>query len=98
MKNIFLLIMGLSLTLNTMAQDDSTQTKKKITFKKDHLFTGGGVILSFSSNVTVLGASPVFGYSVTKWLDAGLAFSYVYASQRHYPFYSYDDKLEQTTV
>ena len=91
--------MGLSFTLHTMAQDDSTQTKKKkITFKKDHLFTGGGVTLAFSSNGTVLGASPVFGYSINKWIDAGLVFSYIYASQRHYAFYSYDDKLKQTTV
>lgn len=100
MKYILLAFFTLTLGYNVHAQRDSTSetTEKKGGFKKDHLFTGGGITLSFSSNGTVLGASPVFGYSITKWLDAGLVFNYIYATQRHYAFYSYDDKLRQTVV
>lgn len=102
MKCIFLVVFTITLGINSFAQKDTSvinqENKKQGGFKKDHLFTGGGITLSFSSNGTVLGASPVFGYSITKWLDAGFVFNYIYATQRHYAFYSYDDKLKQTLI
>lgn len=74
-------------------------------FKKENLFTGGGVTLSFSSNGSVLGASPVLGYSITQWMDAGIVVNFIYNSVRHVTYYSpstgsyyySDDKLRQTT-
>jgi hypothetical protein len=100
MKNILLLLLAGALSFHSFAQDSTERenTVKKGGFKKDHLFTGGGITLSFSNYGTVLGASPVFGYSINKWLDAGLVFNYIYASQRHFAYYSYDDKLKQTTI
>ncbi len=84
-------------------QDDSTRSRG---FKKENLFTGGGVTLSFGSNGTVLGISPVFGYSIAKWVDAGLGVNFVYSSNRHVTYYNpntgqyfiSDDKLKQTTI
>jgi hypothetical protein len=103
MKNIFLSLVILFFTSAAVAQVDTTavqpeESTKKGGFQKDHLFTGGGITLSFSSYGTVLGASPVFGYSITKWLDAGFVVNFIYATQRHYAFYSVDDKLKQTII
>jgi hypothetical protein len=65
------------------AQDEEKSSdEKKGGFKKENLFTGGGAIVSVGSYSTLLGASPVLGYSITKWLDAGIVFNYNYASSR----------------
>lgn len=106
MKYILVVLLSSIVSFNLIAQEDSTrpirteepEPERKGGFKKSNLFTGGSITLSFSSNGTVLGASPVFGYSIAKWLDAGLVFNYTYATQRHYQVYSYDDKLRQTTI
>lgn len=103
MKNFCLSLIISLFTLSAFAQDDTTvvitdEVEKKRGFQKDHLFTGGGITLSFSSFGSVIGASPVFGYSITKWLDAGLVFNFIYATQRNYNFYSFDDKLKQTVL
>lgn len=103
MKNIFLSLIISFVTLSAFAQDDTTvvateEVEKRRGFQKDRLFTGGGITLSFSSFGSVLGASPVFGYSVTKWLDAGLVLNFIYATQRNFNFYSFDDKLKQTVI
>ncbi|MBS1761418.1 MAG: hypothetical protein JSR00_00940 [Bacteroidetes bacterium] len=83
----------------------NSQTDVERGFRKNKLFTGGSVTLNFSSNGSVLGANPVFGYSLTKWLDAGIVFNYVYSSVRHVTYfdpssgayYYSDDKLRQNT-
>ncbi|MEP6676345.1 MAG: hypothetical protein ABJA78_14370 [Ferruginibacter sp.] len=102
MKKIIILITITAVCKFSFAQykggDDAT-TKG---FKKENLFTGGGVTVSFSNYTTVLGASPIIGYSLTKWLDAGLLFNYNYSSDRHVTYtdqsgnyYVSDDRLKQ---
>lgn len=110
MKKISCIIVVMVFALSACAQyernDEADETKG---FKKENLFTGGGLIVSFSSYRTVLGASPILGYSITKWLDAGLAFNYVYTGGRltyssydpytgYTQYYVTDDKLRQTTM
>ena len=51
-------------------------------FKKENIFIGGGLSLGFASNTFAIGASPELGYSITRWLDAGIGFNVNYASQR----------------
>lgn len=94
----------LSIVFSVLAQKgDEEQMKGK--FKKENLFTGGSLVLSFSSYTTVLGGSPVFGYSINKWLDAGVQVNFTYSSNRHAMYYNpntgqyfySDDKLKQTT-
>ena len=63
------------------------------TFKKELLFSGGSVSLGFFNNITMLGASPHFGYSITKWLDAAVSMNVNFIQQRNY-FYT-DDKVRQ---
>lgn len=65
------------------AQDDEKQDKKF--FRKENLFTGGSVSASmFSRYSLLLGANPVFGYSLTNWADLGLVANYTYTSDREY--------------
>lgn len=86
----------------SQSREDEQNTGK---FKKENLFTGGSLVLSFSSYTTVLGGSPVFGYSINKWLDAGVQVNFTYSSNRHATYYNpntgqyffSDDKLKQTT-
>jgi hypothetical protein len=63
------------------AQEDSTENRG---FKKEKLFTGGSVSLSFGTGSFLVGVNPVLGYSLTDWADAGIAVNYTYASQRLY--------------
>ncbi len=63
-------------------------------FKKENLFTGGSVAVSFFNKQTLLGANPIFGYKLTNWADAGLAFNIVYNSSRDYQMF--DDRMRQT--
>lgn len=105
MKKIIFAVLLLSTATMANAQYEKEE-KGSGGFKKENLFTGGGIILSFSNYNTILGASPVFGYSVSKWLDAGILFNYTYSAQRHLTYYdpnsglSYmtDDRLRQTTL
>lgn len=92
MKRITYLVIALSLVaVSAKAQDEGSEEKG---FKKENLFTGGSVTVSFFNGQTILGANPIFGYKLADWVDAGVAFNYVYSSTRDY--IEYDDKLRQT--
>jgi len=75
----------------TLLAQDEEETKA---FKKENLFTGGSITVSFFNNQTILGANPVFGYKLTDWADAGLAFNFLYSGARDY--YEFNDKIRQT--
>lgn len=93
MKRVFVMFCCVCLFSSTiMAQDEEEEEKG---FKKQNLFTGGTVTVSFFNGQTVLGANPIFGYRLAKWLDGGLAFNYVYSGSRDYN--EFDDKIRQTT-
>lgn len=61
--------------------------------KKQKLFTGGNITVSFYSGGSILGASPVLGYKLNDYLDAGVVLNYVYQGSRD--VYVYNDKLRQ---
>lgn len=106
MKKVFFLLVLVSSFYISMAQDEEREAaddERKGGFKKENLFTGGGATVSVGSFNTVLGASPVLGYSITKWLDAGILFNFTYASSRPVYFnginyFVSDDKLRQTVL
>ncbi len=90
MKKLFVTIISLCLLSSILwAQDDEEKG-----FKKENLFTGGSVTVSFFNGQTVLGANPIFGYKLANWVDAGLAFNIVYAGARDYN--EFNDKIRQT--
>lgn len=64
-------------------------------FKKENLFTGGSVTASFGSGFTAMGASPVLGYKLNDYFDAGVVINYVYTGVRDYMVFN--DKLRQHT-
>jgi len=71
-------------------------------FKKENLFTGGGLQLSFANSTFVGGLSPVLGYSINKFLDAGVVLNFTFASNNHVVYedqfgnyYYSDDRLRQ---
>jgi len=88
---ILLLTVLVVLTMQLSAQDENEQKEKG--FKKENLFTGGSITASFFSGGTILGASPMFGYQLANWVDAGIAFNYTYQGRRDYIYF--DDKLRQ---
>src|SRR4030095_8944511 len=91
-KVIALLFIASAISFFAKAQDEKEEKKKG--FKKENLFTGGSVTASFYNGVTVLGISPVFGYKIADWVDAGLVFNFNYTGVRD--FKEFDDKLKQT--
>jgi hypothetical protein len=106
MKKIVIVLVLLGGSYISKAQDEENRKEEKSGgFKKENLFTGGGAILSVGGYNTVLGASPVFGYSITKWLDAGIVFNFTYGSSRDVFYDPYsgnyfvsDDKVRQTVM
>ncbi len=90
-KLIAVLLLCTAYTLN--AQETATIEEEKKGFKKENLFTGGGVSLSFGDGRFVGGINPVLGYIITRWIDAGLVFNYTYASAKNYS--AFNDKLKQ---
>ncbi len=108
MKNVIVLVLACFLSINLFAQEKEmeavNESDEKKGFKMENLFTGGGIQLSFSGSTFIAGASPVLGYSINKWLDAGVVVNFTYYSNRHITYYSpgtglyysSDDKLRQT--
>lgn len=64
-------------------------------FQKYKLFSGGSISLGLGSNTFQVGASPVLGYNLTRWLDAGIVANYNYTSYRD--FIALNDKLRTST-
>ncbi len=83
MKKIIFAALLLFIAFAVNAQDEEKETKKPI-FKKENLFTGGGVTVSFYSGGTVLGISPVFGYSINRFVDAGAIMNFTYTGITEY--------------
>lgn len=89
-RRIVLPLLLLLATAALHAQDDEEKG-----FKKENLFTGGSVTLSFFNGQTLLGANPMFGYKLADWADAGISVNFLYSSSRDY--YEFNDKIRQTT-
>lgn len=102
MKKVVVVLALISSFYTVMAQDEEKSSEdRKGKFKKENLFTGGGAIVSVGNYSTVLGASPVLGYSINKWLDAGISFNFTYASSRAvysngFNYVVSDDKIRET--
>lgn len=114
MKKIITTMLCTCFVFAVMAQDTEMESTKengkqrsdsKKGFRLDNMFSGGGIQLSFAGSTFVGGASPVLGYSINKWLDAGIVANFTYSSDRHVTYldpstglyYTSDDKLRQTT-
>lgn len=90
MKRLFFVLAMLT-SIATFAQKEEEEEKTPF---KENLFTGGSISLAFYNNTFLVGGSPVFGYSLTNWADAGVVVNYNYTSYRDVQ--SFDDRLRQT--
>ncbi len=76
---LLMLLSAFSFTLLN-AQDEE---EEKGGWKPDHLFIGTGINLGFS-NGFIIGLNPEVGYSINRFLDAGIATNLTYITQRSY--------------
>lgn len=86
MKRLILSVL-LFATVNSLfaqTREEEEEPAKKKFFKKENLFTGGSVNVNFFNGQTVLGASPVMGYSINRFIDAGIALNFTYTGIREY--------------
>ena len=51
-------------------------------FRKENLFIGGSLGLGFASDQFSVGVNPEVGYSLNRWLDAGVVVNFTYNSVR----------------
>ncbi len=97
MKKTMIIIFGICFAgLSVLAQDEEDKKENEVGFKKENLFTGGSISLAFYNNTFLVGGSPVFGYSLAKWVDLGVVANYNYTSYRDVTYYGSDDKLRQS--
>ncbi len=88
MKKLIFSMLMTTVTAVAFAQDEEEKG-----FKKENLFTGGSVTVSFFNGTTILGANPIFGYKLANFADAGVVVNYIYSGQRDY--LEFDDKVKQ---
>lgn len=69
----------LALSLSSFAQDEEESSHK---FRRDNIFLGGSIGLGLGNGGFSAGANPEIGYSVSKWLDAGISTNFNYYSYR----------------
>ena len=69
-----------SIVVGLFAQEEEEEQKGG--WKKDHLFIGTSLNLGFS-NGFIIGLNPEVGYSINKFLDAGIATNFNYVTQRY---------------
>lgn len=92
MKKLIAALFLLSMAQGIRAQEDSTGERRG--FKKENLFAGGSLSLSFGNRSFQVGVNPMLGYSLTRWADAGIVVNYIYTSYKDY--YTFDDKARQS--
>ena len=90
MKKIFFSVVLVVLSAALFAQEKEEEEEKG--FKKENLFTGGSVTLSFFNGSTIIGANPIFGYKLANFVDAGVVVNFISTSQRDY--LEFDDKVK----
>ena len=92
--SVFVLIIVQALYAQDRYDDDYGENKG---FKKENIFLGGAISLGFGSGSFAVGANPEIGYSVAKWLDAGLVFNINYYSQTYYDYFGYGQDLKSSS-
>lgn len=89
-KLVLSLFLGCQFLIATAQEEE-----KEGGFRKENLFTGGNLSLSFFNNTFLVGGSPVLGYRIANFVDAGIVANIQYTSIRD--FTTFDDRLRQTT-
>jgi hypothetical protein len=78
---IFLFLISIFVLVNCLLAQGQAPNQEKGKFKKENIFLGTGLNLGFANKSFNVGLNPEIGYSITKWLDAGISFNLNYFSQ-----------------
>lgn len=97
MKKLILILLIATALQTLHAQDAYNNNDASNGFKKENVFIGGSLGLGFGSGSFAIGANPEVGYSVAKWLDAGIVFNINYASQTYYNYYGDNSDLKTSS-
>ncbi len=76
-----LVILSTCLLCNLLSAQNADTNMEKGTFKKENIFIGTGINLGIANKSFNAGVNPEIGYSITKWMDAGIALNLNYFSQ-----------------
>lgn len=76
---------------NTYQEEDNGGTG----FRKENLFLGGSLNIGYSGYDFNVGGAPEIGYSLNRWIDAGLLVNLNYSSERADPSGYWNDNLRQ---
>ena len=80
-RNVYMILFVLlTVTVHAFAQQNEYDSQNG-KFKKENIFIGSGLNLALGTGTFNIGLNPEIGYSITHWLDAGLAFNLNYYSQ-----------------
>ncbi len=85
MKWLFTSILTLS-TLVCFAQEVEIIDDRKGQFKQENIFIGTSLNLGISNRFFTVGLNPEIGYSINKWLDAGVSINFNYNTQSFVDF------------
>lgn len=80
MKKLSIIVSLVLISSVLIAQDKDDEEKGG--WKKDHLFIGTSLNLGFS-NGFIIGLNPEIGYSINKFIDAGISTNFNYITQRY---------------
>lgn len=86
MKIFSLSVLVMLFFFSSMAQSPNDERKKG--FQKERMFVGANLNLGFINSSFNIGINPEVGYSLTRWLDAGIAANFNYFSQNASEFSS----------
>lgn len=88
MKKVCFLLCLMSMGVVSFAQYTDKPKRKEGGFNINNMYVGGGIALGAGSRSFAAGIQPEVGYSVAKWLDAGLSFNLIYQAQKLEDFYT----------
>ncbi len=93
MKKIWILLFTCGFCAHSFAQRDNEEKNNdygelKGGFRQENIFIGGGASLGGGFGQFSFGLSPEIGYSIAKWLDAGIGLNIIYTSVAANTFYN----------
>ncbi len=83
MKHLLLMVCFFCVLSVAFCQADKAEESRG-KFSWNNTFVGGSINVGASNGGFAIGAVPEIGYSITKWLDAGILFNVNYQTQKVY--------------
>ena len=97
-RKLFFLLSGMLMAIAGFAQDHMPNRVNTYTdegdgtgFRKQNLFIGGSLGLGFAADQFSVGVNPEIGYSLNRWLDAGVVVNFTYNSVSADPNFYYNN-------